>query len=43
MSYDDHPFIRELYKGYQVQNAEWTYNFSTENRNKGKELIIKNY
>ncbi len=43
MSYDDHPYVREKYKDYNIYPLEWTYNISSDNRPKGKELIITNY
>jgi len=43
MSYDGHDFIRDLYKDFNIYNEKWTYNFSTENRKKGDEIIITNY
>jgi DNA adenine methylase len=43
LSYDDCEFIRDLYKGFRIYESSWTYNISTENRRKGRELIILNY
>ena len=42
MSYDNHPEILRLYRDYNIYNLDWVYYVSTENRNKGKELIITN-
>jgi len=44
ISYDDDPFIRELYQGFNIFEEEWTYcGNSGEEKHLGKELIITNY
>ena len=49
LSYDDDPFIRQLYKGFNIFELQWTYcgtsSAKTHSKTKriGKELIITNY
>ena len=44
ISYDDHPFIRNLYKDFNLGKADWTYcGTSSQTKKIGKELIITNY
>jgi DNA adenine methylase len=44
LSYDDDPFIRDLYKGFNINTDEWTYcGTSSKTKRKGLELIITNY
>lgn len=44
VSYDNHDFIRDLYKDFNLFDETWTYcGTSNEKKQKGKELIITNY
>jgi len=44
LSYNDDPFIRELYKDFNFHEEEWAYCGSSQKVKKtGKELIITNY
>jgi len=46
LSYDDDPFIRELYKGFNIYNLKWFYNTANIKNKKrilGSELVITNY
>jgi DNA adenine methylase len=50
ISYDDCDFIRDLYQGWNIEKAEWTYcgtssseDATTKTKKKGKELLIRNY
>ncbi len=44
LSYDDHPFIRELYQGFNIHPVKWTYcGTSLKKKPKGRELLITNY
>lgn len=47
LSYNDHPYIRELYKGFEIEEVERYNNLKSkysESENTGyRELIIKNY
>lgn len=44
ISYDNHPYIRNLYKDFNLSEDQWIYS-GTSNKTKsiGKELIITNY
>ncbi len=42
ISYDDSPFIRSLYKGFNIHEASWMYTVGA-NRRMGRELLIANY
>ena len=42
LTYDDHPMIRDLYRGYFISPASWTY-VGNDRRIEGRELIITNY
>ena len=39
LSYNDTPYIRGLYKGYDIQTPEWTYGMS-KNKNSREVLIV---
>ncbi len=44
VSYDDHPFIRDLYNGLYIHEVSWTYCGTTsDKKNIGKEILITNY
>jgi len=49
LSYDDNPFIRDLYKGFNINTDEWLYCGTSSAKNQakakrmGSELIITNY
>jgi DNA adenine methylase len=44
LSYDDHPLIRELYRGFFIHEAAWTYcGTSLKKKTQGRELLITNY
>ena len=46
MSYDDSPYIRELYKNYNIYDFEFVYSMTNAGGNKckkGKEIVITNY
>ncbi len=42
LSYNDHPYIRDLYKDYEISEVETKYSLSGEVKAK-TEIIIKNY
>ena len=42
LSYNDHPFIRELYKEFEITEVETMYSLSGETKPK-TEILIKNY
>ena len=46
ISYDDSPYIRELYKDYYIYNFDFVYSMTNTGGNNckiGKEIIITNY
>lgn len=43
LTYDDHPLVRELYRGWYIHEAAWHYCGTITNRWRGQELIITNY
>ena len=46
LSYDNHEFIRKLYKGFNFYDLTWFYNTANlkgKKRDHGSELIITNY
>ena len=46
MSYDDSPYIRELYKNYNIYDFGFVYSMTNSGGNKcrkGKEIVITNY
>lgn len=49
VSYDNHPYISELYKGLNLSETEWTYcgtssaEGQSDTKQIGKELIITNF
>ena len=51
ISYDAHPYIKELYKDFKIEEDEWTYSGTSSvvedgqqfNKKIGKELIITNF
>lgn len=44
ISYDDHPEVWELYKGFDIRKVSWKYSgTSNEIKEDGKELLILNY
>ena len=51
LSYDEHPLIRKLYKGWHIHTEQWLYvgrsSVTTDNQSgiktHGKELVITNY
>jgi len=43
LTYDDHPLVRELYRGWHIHEASWHYSGTVTNRRRGQELIITNY
>jgi DNA adenine methylase len=42
LTYDDHPLIRDLYRGYRIADAAWTYKGNSK-RPVGRELFITNF
>jgi DNA adenine methylase len=46
ISYDDSPFIRELYKDYNIYSFDFVYSMTNTGGNScknGKEIVITNY
>ena len=46
ISYDDSPYIRELYKDYNIYNFDFVYSMTNTGGNlckKGNEIVITNY
>jgi DNA adenine methylase len=46
ISYDDDPYIRELYKDYNIYNFDFVYSMTNVGGNQckvGKEIVITNY
>jgi DNA adenine methylase len=44
LSYDDHPLVRELYRGFFIHELSWTYcGTSLKRKKNGRELLITNY
>lgn len=43
MTYDDHPIVRELYRGWHFYPVSWHYCGTITNRRQGQELIVTNY
>ncbi len=43
LTYDDHPLVRELYRGWRIHQVSWHYCGTVTNRRRGHELIITNY
>jgi DNA adenine methylase len=42
LTYDNVPYIRELYKGYNIQEMEYTYSSLLGKKKKVKEIVITN-
>ena len=46
LSYDDSPYIRELYKDYNIYSFDFVYSMTNTGGNlckNGKEIVITNY
>lgn len=44
LSYDDHPLIRDLYRGFRIVSKTWKYGGTTlAEKKEGKEIVVLNY
>jgi DNA adenine methylase len=44
LSYDNHPLVRELYRGFYIHECAWKYcGTSLKKKQTGQELLITNY
>lgn len=40
LSYDDHPLVRALYAGFEINEETWAYTITSKKGNRGVELVI---
>lgn len=43
LSYSDVPYVREIYRNYNITALSWTYVMAPGGKSKGQELVITNY